>query len=115
MFNEKQELKNKNQGTSGLVFVGCLMLGLAAGFLTGYWVVGVLGGLGIGFITMGLAMANEKTGFGNKGASGLAFVGCLMIGLSLGFLFSNVVVGIFIGLGVGFIAMYVVYQRTGEW
>lgn len=110
MYNEKQELENKSYGTSGLVFVGCLMLGLAVGFLTGNFLVGILGGLGIGFLAMALAMANK-----GKGASGLAFIGCLMLGLALGFLFGNVVVGLFIGLGVAFIATYATRQRTGQW
>jgi len=42
-------------GTTGLVFVGCLMLGLAAGFLIGNLPAGVLGGLGVGFIAMAVA------------------------------------------------------------
>lgn len=42
-------------GVSGLVFVGCLILGLAVGLFTGNVVVGVMGGLGIGFIAMAAA------------------------------------------------------------
>jgi hypothetical protein len=33
MMNEKQESKTK--GISGLIFVGCLLIGLAIGILTG--------------------------------------------------------------------------------
>ena len=58
MANEAKETKRK--GISGLVFVGCLMLGLAIGFITGQIVAGVLGGLGVGFI--GMAIARYKTG-----------------------------------------------------
>ena len=58
MANEAKETKGK--GISGLVFVGCLMLGLAIGFITGQIVAGVLGGLGVGFI--GMAIARYKTG-----------------------------------------------------
>jgi predicted lipid-binding transport protein (Tim44 family) len=58
MSSEKQ---GSNRGTiSGLVFVGCLMLGFAAGFLTGNLVPGLFGGLGIGFI--GMAIAYYVTG-----------------------------------------------------
>lgn len=53
MSGEKQE--SKKSGISGLVFVGCLMIGLAIGFLVENMAVGVLGGLGVGFIAMGIA------------------------------------------------------------
>ena len=58
MSSEKQE--RKVSGVSGLVFVGCLILGLAAGFLLGNITVGLLGGLGFGFIAM--AVARYSTG-----------------------------------------------------
>jgi len=44
MASEKQ--KPERKGVSGLVFVGCLILGLAIGLLTGNVAVGLLGGLG---------------------------------------------------------------------
>ena len=56
MSDEKQETKSRS-GTSGLVFVGCLMLGLAIGLLTGNVAVGVIGGLGVGFIALAIARA----------------------------------------------------------
>ena len=59
MANATEEPR-KGKGISGLVFVGCLMVGLAAGFITGQIVAGVLGGLGVGFI--GMAIARYKTG-----------------------------------------------------
>ena len=52
MANEKQG--PKRTGISGLVFVGCLMLGFAIGFLTGNIVAGLFGGLGAGFIAMAI-------------------------------------------------------------
>ena len=58
MANEEKETSRK--GMSGLVFVGCFMLGLAAGFFTGQLLVGVLGGLGVGFIAM--AVVRYKVG-----------------------------------------------------
>lgn len=33
----------------------------------------------------------------------MLFVGCLMLGMGIGFLFEEVPAGLFIGLGVGFI------------
>jgi len=111
MSGENKEFKNKVNGMSGLMFVGCLMLGLAAGFLTGNFVVGILGGLGVGFILMAIGMVSDN----NKGGSGVAFVGCLMLGFALGFLVGNIVVGLFGGLGIGFIGMYLAHQKAGQW
>jgi hypothetical protein len=50
MSNEKQGSNRK--GISGLVFVGCLMIGLAIGLLTGNVAVGLIGGLGVGFFAL---------------------------------------------------------------
>jgi hypothetical protein len=36
---------------------------------------------------------------------GIAFVGCLFIGLGLGMFYGNVAIGALIGLGAGFIVM----------
>jgi len=58
MADEAKEPKRK--GISGLVFVGCLMLGFAVGFLTGQLVAGIFGGLGVGFIAM--AIVRYKVG-----------------------------------------------------
>jgi hypothetical protein len=43
----------------GMAFVGFLMLGLAIGIYTGQTAVGVLGGLGLGFIAMAI-LVNRK-------------------------------------------------------
>ena len=40
---------------------------------------------------------------------GVVFVGCIIIGLALGLLYQNVVVGILLGVGGGFIAMGAVW------
>jgi hypothetical protein len=58
MASEKQ--KPERTGVSGLVFVGCLMLGLAIGLLTGNVAAGLIGGLGVGFI--GMAIVRYITG-----------------------------------------------------
>ena len=54
MANDGKE-SNKGKGISGLFFVGCLMIGLAVGIATGNTAVWVLGGLGVGFIALGVA------------------------------------------------------------
>jgi len=113
MSSEKQ--KSKRTEISGLIFVGCLMIGFAIGFLIGNIVVGLFGGLGAGFIGMAIAMAGEKQEPKRKGISGLVFVGFLMIGLAIGLLIGNIVVGLFSGLGVGFIAMAIARYANGQW
>ena len=52
MTSENQ--RPKRSGISGLVFVGCLMLGIAAGFVIGNMALGFFGGLGVGFIAMAI-------------------------------------------------------------
>lgn len=112
MSGEKYE--NKRKGISGLVFVGFLMIGLAAGFVTGNFAGSILGGIGLGFVAMGIAMAFENLKTTPKGTSGLVLVGCLLLGLAVGLFMGNVVVGLFGGLGVGFIAMFIAYTITGQ-
>lgn len=41
-------------GVTGLVFVGCLLIGLAIGIYIGNFAAAILAALGIGFIAMGL-------------------------------------------------------------
>ncbi len=106
-----KNFENKRKGISGLVLVGCMMIGLAAGFVTGNFAASILGGLGLGFVAMGIAMAFENM----KGTSGLVFVGCVLLGLGVGLFIGNVVVWLFGGLGVGFIAMFIAYYATGNW
>ena len=60
-------------------------------------------------------MSSEKLENKRQGISGLVFVGCLMLSLAVGFLVQNVVVGLFGGLEVGIVAMYIARNRTGEW
>ena len=55
MTNETQ--KKKTSGASGVIFVGCLILGLAVGLLIGKIAFGLLGGLGVGLVAMGIARA----------------------------------------------------------
>lgn len=41
----------------------------------------------------------------NHGGEGLAFTGCLILGLGIGMLFDHNTEGLLIGLGIGFIVM----------
>ena len=60
-------------------------------------------------------MSTEKKELSRSGASGLVFVGCLMLGLAVGLLAGNVAVGLIGGLGVGFIGMAITRAVTGAW
>ncbi len=60
-------------------------------------------------------MTSEKQESGQSGASGVVFVGCLILGIAAGLLFGNVVVGLLGGLGVGFIGLGVMRAVTGSW
>ncbi len=50
----KTEQTSSTKGISGAVFVGCLMLGLAIGLMTGQVAIAFFAALGVGFIAMGL-------------------------------------------------------------
>jgi len=47
-------MKKKKEDVPGVAFVGCLFIGLALGIAYGNPAVGVLGGLGAGFIVMAI-------------------------------------------------------------
>ena len=55
--NTSEKQRSKRKGAAGVVFVGCLLIGLAAGLLTGQTAVGLLGGLGVGFVALGIVRA----------------------------------------------------------
>lgn len=50
-----------------------------------------------------------------KGIGGVVFVGCLMLGFAGGLLLDDIALGVFMGLGIGFIAMALVRYATGHW
>ena len=45
---------------------------------------------------------------------GYVFVGCIVIGMGISFALGNMPVGLFIGVGVGFVAMAVIRFKTGQ-
>jgi hypothetical protein len=57
MADKKAEDKKYESG--GMAFVGFIMIGLAAGILTGQTAVGVLAGLGLGFIALAILSHNK--------------------------------------------------------
>ena len=44
-------------------------------------------------------------------SGGVVFVGCVMLGLGIGMLFDNTGAGVIIGIGVGFLAMAVLWRK----
>jgi hypothetical protein len=56
----KKQKEVKSDSAGGLVFVGCLMLGIGLGIYYNLAVVGTLVGLGVGFILFGIIKAMMK-------------------------------------------------------
>ena len=54
-------------------------------------------------------MEKEKKSIKKETAGGLLFVGCMFIGMGLGFMLGNMVSGLFIGMGCGFVAFGITY------
>lgn len=46
--------------------------------------------------------------------AGLAFTGCMFIGMGLGYFFKNFMAGMFIGMGVGFAFQAVIYLADSD-
>jgi Na+-transporting NADH:ubiquinone oxidoreductase subunit NqrD len=71
--------------------------------------------LNIGRIILGESTEPEKETEKKKkynDISGLVFTGCIITGLGISFATNTMPVGIFIGLGVGFIMMAVIRYRA---
>ena len=59
MENEKKG--NKRYTAGGLLFVGCMFIGMGAGFLYGNMIGGLFIGMGAGFVAFGIAVLSAKT------------------------------------------------------
>ena len=57
---EKRENKSKYGNAEGLVFVGPLLIGVGLGIYYNQTAVGILVGLGVGFILLGLVKVFKK-------------------------------------------------------
>jgi len=51
----------------------------------------------------------EKMNKKSSAIGGVVFVGCMFIGMGLGMYYDNIVIGLMIGMGAGFIAMAVAW------
>lgn len=47
----------------------------------------------------------------NYESGGIAFVGCMMLGIGIGILFDQAGAGVMIGMGVGFLAMAIIGKK----
>ena len=59
---EKIDDKENKKSASGYLFVGCMFLGMAAGWFTGKFIIGLFAGMGIGFLLSAAIMFKN----GNK-------------------------------------------------
>lgn len=55
-------------------------------------------------------MAKESRG---NQVGGIAFVGCILVGIALGILYSQAAVGTLLGVGIGFIVMAILKATLG--
>ena len=63
MEKDNNEAKKTAQKVGGLLFVGCMFLGMAAGWYFQAFQIGMFGGMGLGFIMMAvtyMSAANKK-------------------------------------------------------
>ena len=63
MENSDKEKKKMANNVGGLLFVGCMFLGMAGGWYFGKMTMGLFAGMGLGFIMMAVVMmsaANKK-------------------------------------------------------
>ena len=63
MEKDNSEAKKTAQKVGGLLFVGCMFVGMAAGKYYESMPIGLFGGMGIGFIMMAvvwMSVANKK-------------------------------------------------------
>ena len=56
---EKTEGSNESKKGGGLLFTGCMFIGMAAGWYFGNLVIGMFAGMGIGFILMAVTLLSD--------------------------------------------------------
>lgn len=61
MEENKKEAKKTAQNVGGLLFVGCMFLGMAGGWYLGKMVIGIFAGMGIGFIMMAVVLMSAAS------------------------------------------------------
>lgn len=56
--NNHKDNKKTGSKIGGLLFTGCLFLGMAAGWYWGNLTIGIFAGMGIGFVLMAVVIAS---------------------------------------------------------
>ncbi len=56
---QKTDNKKETNKVGGLLFVGCMFIGMAAGFFFGNFTMYMFGGMGMGFIMMAVVHASQ--------------------------------------------------------
>lgn len=57
---QQTEKNNESKKVGGLLFVGCMFIGMAAGFFFGDFTMYMFGGMGLGFIMMAVVHASQS-------------------------------------------------------
>lgn len=57
--NTDKQKKKDAQKTGGLLFTGCMFIGMAIGWYSGAFTIGMFAGMGIGFIMMAVVIASQ--------------------------------------------------------
>jgi hypothetical protein len=52
--------KKETEKIGGLLFVGCMFLGMAAGYYMDRMIIGLFAGIGLGFILRAVVLANYR-------------------------------------------------------
>jgi len=61
MENNNNDKKSAAQKAGGLLFTGCLMLGMATGWYFGDIKIGLFGGMGVGFVLMAIVIMSAAS------------------------------------------------------
>ncbi len=59
--SEQTEKTKAARKAGGLLFTGSMFIGMAAGWYTGHFNIGMFGGMGIGFILMAVVIASDAS------------------------------------------------------
>lgn len=59
--NQNQEKTKATRKAGGLLFTGCMFVGMAAGWYFGHFNTGLFAGMGIGFIMMAVVIASDAS------------------------------------------------------
>ena len=56
---QNTDKKKEAKKVGGLLFTGCMFIGMAIGWYSGYFNIGLFAGMGMGFIMMAVVVASQ--------------------------------------------------------